>query len=281
MENENSEFFYLPILLKQDNLNIRGLAKANPSLSVDEYFRLLWDVINLAPDVNCALSKFANLIGDKDACRCLDNIIRVLEDLGCKRFLFVFHSLLNAYGKKGNWREAAIHARQIMEEFSELHSFIMSSIRTRRINDAPDGALPLKQYIQLLDEEEANRKMLILAVDDSPVILKSVSSVLGNGYKVITLLKPTMVENLLRQMTPELFLLDYQMPELTGFDLVPIIRSHEDHKETPIIILTSEGTIDNVTAALAMGICDFVTKPFNPNVLREKIAKWIVRKRHF
>jgi len=281
MENENNEYFDLHILLKQDDLNIRSFSKANPSISVDEYFRLLWDVINLAPDVKCALSKFANLIGDKDACKSLGNIIRVLEDLGCERFIFDFHSLLNAYGKKGNWREAAVHARKIIEDFSEFNAFIMTARRLRRSDTVPDGTLPLKEYIQRLNEEEANRKMLILVVDDSPVILKSVSSVLSNDYKVFSLLKSTMMENLLRQITPELFLLDYQMPELTGFDLVPIIRNHEEHKETPIIFLTSEGTIDNVTAALALGACDFVAKPFKPDVLRAKIAKWIVRKKLF
>jgi putative two-component system response regulator len=65
------------------------------------------------------------------------------------------------------------------------------------------------------------------------------------------------------------------MPGLNGFELVPIIRNFDKHKDTPIIFLTSEGTIDNVTAALALGACDFTVKPFNPEVLREKIAKHI------
>ena len=130
-----------------------------------------------------------------------------------------------------------------------------------------------------LSEKEAGRKPLILAVDDSPVILKSVSSLLSDEYKVFTLLKPMELEKILRQIVPDLFLLDCQMPERSGFELVPIIRSFEEHKDTPIIFLTSKVTDDNLAAAMALGASDFVVKPYVPEVLRERIAKHIVRKK--
>ena len=96
-----------------------------------------------------------------------------------------------------------------------------------------------------------------------------------------TLTKSTELERVLQRLTPDLFLLDYQMPELSGFDLVPIIRNLEEHKDTPIVFLTSEGTIENLTAAIALGACDFVVKPFQPDVLREKIGKHIAKKKRF
>jgi len=126
--------------------------------------------------------------------------------------------------------------------------------------------------------EHGKRKLLILAVDDSPIVLQSVSSILSGRYKVFTLPKPAELEKVLQKLTPDLFLLDYKMPEVSGFELVPIIRSYEEHKDTPIIFLTSTGSMDNVTAAITLGASDYVVKPFNPVVLREKIAKHIVRK---
>jgi CheY-like chemotaxis protein len=93
--------------------------------------------------------------------------------------------------------------------------------------------------------------------------------------------KSTELEKVLQKLTPDLFLLDYLMPERTGFELIPVIRSFEEHKDTPIIFLTSIGTIDNVTSALALGASGFVIKPFDPNTLREKIAKHIVKKKLF
>jgi CheY-like chemotaxis protein len=126
---------------------------------------------------------------------------------------------------------------------------------------------------------EFDRKTLVVLVDDSPVILKAVSSVLCSEYNIFTLAKPEALEKFLRQMTPELFLLDYQMPGINGLELIEIIRRFPEHKSTPIIFLTSEGTIDLVTAAMAMGACDFIVKPFNPDALRSKIAKWITYKK--
>jgi putative two-component system response regulator len=120
--------------------------------------------------------------------------------------------------------------------------------------------------------------MRILAIDDSPVMLQTISSLLGDDYTVYKMINPTMLEKFLEQVTPELFLLDYKMPELSGFDLIPIIRNFEEHKNTPIVFLTSEATSDHVSSALTLGARDFIIKPFQPDILREKVAKHIVRK---
>ena len=129
--------------------------------------------------------------------------------------------------------------------------------------------------LKALDEKKSDQKLLILAIDDSPAILEAVAAVLSNEYKVFKLPKPMMLEDIMKQVKPDLFLLDYQMPERNGFELIPIIRGMEGHKDTPIIFLTSEGTVDNITAAIGLGACDFIVKPFQPEQLREKVAKHI------
>jgi two-component system chemotaxis response regulator CheY len=68
------------------------------------------------------------------------------------------------------------------------------------------------------------------------------------------------------------------MPGINGFEIVPIIRKHDIHKKTPIVFLTAEGTSDHVSAAHTVGACDFIVKPFQANILREKVAKHIVKK---
>ena len=281
MEANKNEFFDLSILLKQDELKIRRLAASGRSITVDGYFCMLSDLIRRVPGVERALLNFADCNGDRDDYRDLDNMIMLLNNMGCDRFILDFHSLLDTYGKKGNWREAAVWAKRILDEFSAFYSQIIEAKIAAKPDNLPDVTLSLKQYIKHLDEEEANRKLLILAVDDSPVILKTVLFILSNDYKVFTLTKPTELEKVLQKLTPELFLLDYQMPELNGFDLVSIIRGFEEHKDTPIVYLTSAGTFDNVTAAIALGACDFIVKPFKPDVLREKIAKHIIKKKMF
>ena len=123
------------------------------------------------------------------------------------------------------------------------------------------------------------RKPLILAVDDAPVILKTISMALGEDYHVFTLSDPMLVEKYLQQSAPDLILLDYKMPGLNGFDLVPIIRKFEKHKDTPIIFLTSMEINSHASSAAMLGACDFIVKPVQMDILREKIAKYISREK--
>jgi CheY-like chemotaxis protein len=279
MKTENIEYFDLPTLLKQDDLNIRQFVMNEPSISADEYFDTLSNILELAPKLSSALDKFIQLDGDKDAYKNLNIMINLLEKLGCDEFILDFHSLLDTYGKKGNWRAGAVYAKRIMKNFNKLYSDILGAKKAKK-HDA-QNKMSLKEFIKHLDDEEASRKLLVLAVDDSSVILETISSLLANTYKVFLLPKSSKLAIVLQKLTPELFLLDYQMPELNGFELVPIIRSFEEHKETPIIFLSSLGSIDNISTALALGACDFIVKPFKPEVLREKIAKHIVKKKRF
>ena len=126
-------------------------------------------------------------------------------------------------------------------------------------------------------------KPIVLAVDDAPSILQEINYILQEDYSVFTLPQPEFLENLLQKLIPDLFLLDYHMPNLTGFDLVPIIRKIPLHEDTPIIFLTAEGTVDNFTVATHLGACDFMVKPINEEILRKKTAlhlkDYIVRRR--
>jgi len=122
-------------------------------------------------------------------------------------------------------------------------------------------------------EVRERNKPVILAVDDNQSVLKSVKALLGRDYTIYTLPQPERLEELLSMTTPDLFLLDCKMPVLNGFDLIPIIRKLPIHAETPIVFLSSENTIDTISTAIHFGACDFITKPIDETVLREKISK--------
>jgi DNA-binding response OmpR family regulator len=121
--------------------------------------------------------------------------------------------------------------------------------------------------------EADNGKPSILAVDDVSSMLRAIHFALRDKYKVYMLSKPEEVKDFLRVKTPDLFLLDYNMPGMNGFDLIPIIREFPEHAETPIVFLTSEGTIDHLTAAMHLGASDFIIKPFKTKELHEKIDR--------
>ena len=131
----------------------------------------------------------------------------------------------------------------------------------------------LREHIelQLNPSLKVDSMPIILAVDDSPSVLQTVNHALSDKYTVRTLAQPENLVQLLTKIIPDLFILDYKMPILSGFDLIQIIRSFPEHKDTPIMILTSERSIDHITAAMHLGACDFIIKPFDNDVLRKKI----------
>jgi DNA-binding response OmpR family regulator len=112
-------------------------------------------------------------------------------------------------------------------------------------------------------------------VDDSPDILKMIYTILNDKYKVYTLPQPRRLKEFLQNITPDLFFLDYKMPSVTGLDLIPMIRGFPKHKDTPIVFLTSDGRFDTISAALTAGVCDYILKPFDKEMLHQKIAQHI------
>ena len=136
---------------------------------------------------------------------------------------------------------------------------------------------------QLDPEKKKANKPIVLAVDDSPLILQEINYELQAYYTVYTLPEPEKLKELLKIITPDLFILDYKMPKLSGFELVPIIREIHTHTETPIIFLTTEGTIDHISTALNLGAFDFVVKPINSQILHNKIEAslkdYVIRRR--
>jgi DNA-binding response OmpR family regulator len=136
----------------------------------------------------------------------------------------------------------------------------------------PDFTDRIKKHLN----NENVGKPVILAVDDSPDILKMIYTVLYDKYKVYTLPQPRRFKEFLQNITPDLFLLDYRMPSITGLDLIPIIRNFPKHKDTPIIFLTSDGRFDIISAAVGAGVCDYILKPFDKEKKKKKIAQHIV-----
>jgi DNA-binding response OmpR family regulator len=127
------------------------------------------------------------------------------------------------------------------------------------------------------DLEADDGRPCILAIDDVSSMLRAIHYALRGAYKVHTLSRPEDLKETLREVKPDLFLLDYKMPTMNGFELVPIIRELPGHKDTPIIFLTSEGTADHLTVAVHLGACDYIVKPFDPKILHERIAKHLKR----
>lgn len=66
---------------------------------------------------------------------------------------------------------------------------------------------------------------------------------------------------------------DWNMPNCTGLDFLKRVRADNRFKALPFLLLTAEGEVSQVKEALAAGVDNYVLKPFNPDVLKEKIEQ--------
>ena len=132
--------------------------------------------------------------------------------------------------------------------------------------------------LQIDNEKNILKHQSILAVDDSPSMLRTIHFALRGKYKVHTLQKPENLKNIIQDLKPDLFLLDYNMPVINGFELYGIIREFPEFHETPIIYLTSENSLDHLKKAIDLGSSGYIVKPFKPQKLRDQVAKCLDKK---
>jgi putative two-component system response regulator len=111
----------------------------------------------------------------------------------------------------------------------------------------------------------------IFVVDDSDTFLSMVESALEDSYFVMTMPSAAKMFVLLEKKTPDLILLDIEMPEMNGFQTIKKLKSNDLWSDIPVMFLT--GRIDaNVEAeGFELGAIDFITKPFFPPVLLNRI----------
>ena len=115
----------------------------------------------------------------------------------------------------------------------------------------------------------------ILAIDDVPDVLSTIKAVLQDSYTVFGVTNGMSAMKFLANNTADLILLDIEMPDMDGFTLLRIIRQMENYKKTPVVFLTGNASVEYIRTAIENGGNDFVKKPFEVHVLKEKIRKLI------
>jgi len=280
----HTENYNLATLIEQGELNIRSVAATTKNMTAGEYFDMLSELIDRASTFKSDLHKLISRDSDRNTYKSLAGMFNLLKNLGYEKHAIDFDAILDAYDR-GHSRLTSAYAKKIMDSFSALCAQITAAMITHSPEDPGDDphGLSLREWLELRQIERQKKeivtyKPIVLAVDDSPMVLKSVSTYLSDDYKVYMLAKSFMLEKTLSQVKPDLFLLDYNMPVLNGFELIPVIRSFPEHKNTPIIFLTSEGRIENISGAVILGACDFIVKPVQRSVLRERVSKHIAKK---
>jgi len=119
---------------------------------------------------------------------------------------------------------------------------------------------------------------IILVVDDNPALLEGVKQLLETeGYQVLTALNGVEALKVLERITPDLILADIMMPKMDGYELYERVHEDMDLVQTPFVFLTAKSDADAIRQGKAMGVDDYITKPFDPQDLTAAVQGRLVR----
>lgn len=114
--------------------------------------------------------------------------------------------------------------------------------------------------------------MRILVVDDEPAIRDMLSFSLGQfGYEVVSAEDVRAARHLLADRLPDLILLDWMMPEVSGPEFARTLKKDEATRHIPIIMLTARDDEADKVRGLEIGADDYITKPFSTRELFARI----------
>lgn len=115
----------------------------------------------------------------------------------------------------------------------------------------------------------------ILAVDDSPTMRRIIVNTLKRaGYDDVT--EASDGKDALAKMKVEQFnfvITDWNMPEMDGLTFVSQVRSLDEFKDMPILMVTTRSVKDDIIEAMKAGVNNYIVKPFTPETLGEKIGQ--------
>jgi len=117
-----------------------------------------------------------------------------------------------------------------------------------------------------------NKKILI--ADDEPYILRSLSFVLKKeGFDVEIAYNGEKALEKAQQFNPKILFLDVMMPIKDGYEVCKKLKSNPETKDIYIIMLTAKGQIIDKEKGLTIGSDEYITKPFSPREIVNKVKK--------
>jgi DNA-binding NtrC family response regulator len=122
----------------------------------------------------------------------------------------------------------------------------------------------MSEKILVVDDESSNRKILQ-------------QELTHRGYAVETANNGREALRQVESSRPDLIILDYMMPDLSGLEVLKELRKREN--DTPVVMITAYGTMERAVEAMKEGAYDFITRPFEPDHIALVVQKALERQR--
>ncbi|MEC8524743.1 MAG: two-component system response regulator [Thalassolituus sp.] len=123
-------------------------------------------------------------------------------------------------------------------------------------------------------------KLRVLVVDDAAFVRDLVKKAVRDTYPGCEINEATdgrKAVTMLNQREINLVLCDWEMPEMSGIEVLEWMRSDERYKKTPFMMITSRGDRDHVVKAVQAGVSDYIGKPFTRENFVEKVSKVVAK----
>jgi DNA-binding response OmpR family regulator len=113
----------------------------------------------------------------------------------------------------------------------------------------------------------------VLVVDDDPVIQKLLQVNFElEGYKVLTASDGVEGLERARAELPDAIILDIMMPRMNGLEVARALKASDETRDIPVLLLSAKAQASDVAQGMEIGADDYVTKPFDPAELLERVG---------
>jgi len=126
--------------------------------------------------------------------------------------------------------------------------------------------------------EEKNQCVLI--VDDKPVNIRILSEAFRGAYDIVFATSGREALEMAEKTLPDLVLLDIMMPEMNGYDVFRAMKLNPVLCDIPVIFITAMSQQEDEISGLQLGAVDYITKPFNPDIVRLRVKTQLELKKY-
>ena len=117
-----------------------------------------------------------------------------------------------------------------------------------------------------------DKKQKILIVDDAKFNRDILKEILGDTYNYLEAENGNQaIQTIGENIGIDLMLLDINMPQMNGFEVLEIMKRSQCLEETPVIMISSEESVGIVRKAYEMGITDYITRPFDSVIVKKRV----------
>ena len=117
----------------------------------------------------------------------------------------------------------------------------------------------------------SKERKTIFLIDDEMTNLTVGKNALTEFYNVFTLNSAATLLRLLKKNIPDLILLDVNMPDMNGYDIIKLLKKDEETEHIPVVFLTANNDSSSELEGLSLGAVDYIVKPFSPSLLLKRI----------